>query len=221
MPCSQPRWVPVRQQLLAQEVGKMGARLDRRGDRLAVDGERDRPHRAPACSAARRTATACICCSISSVSPAASKRVARACGKNDAARPVSGLPPNNARRVVEHDRLRLERADHRAAHAARGIVQHHADGVGELAGLAADLVVAPARGARESAECGRRQHLAGASAVSMRAAHELPTGNAPRAGRCRARSTSAPSAARQETQSAAGSAWARLPPMVPRLRTAR
>ena len=36
-----------------------------------------------------------------------------------------------------------------------------------------------------------------------------------------ATTTSAPSAERQASQSAAGSAWARLPPMVPRVRTAR
>ena len=38
-PCSQPTWLPVSAQILAQEIDQRLARLDALGDRLAVDGE--------------------------------------------------------------------------------------------------------------------------------------------------------------------------------------
>ena len=40
-PCSQPTWLPVSAQVLAQEIDQRLARLDAFGDALAVDGERD------------------------------------------------------------------------------------------------------------------------------------------------------------------------------------
>ena len=40
-PCSQPTWVPVRPELVAEEIGEEQANADVAFDLLAVDGDRD------------------------------------------------------------------------------------------------------------------------------------------------------------------------------------
>ena len=58
------------------------------------------------------------------------------------------LAVEQARGVADDDRRRIGGPDHRAQHRALRLVQHGADGLGELAGLAAHLVEAEARAER-------------------------------------------------------------------------
>ena len=152
--------------------------------------------------------------------PLASSASAAAASKRCAKSPPT-RPPNSGR-VGDHDRAAFDSADHRAAHGRLRVDQHRADGVGELASLAAGLDIAPAGGCSDWP--GTR--TASSNSPGRSAVSSAPTMNSvdrracarPRGSRS---VTSAPSAVSAETQSAAGSAWLRLPPMVPRLRTAR
>ena len=52
-PCSQPTWLPVSDQVVAQEIDQALARLDGLGDGLAVDGQRDVAASARSCARLR------------------------------------------------------------------------------------------------------------------------------------------------------------------------
>ena len=99
------------------------------------------------------------------------------------------------------------------------IVQHGTHRRCELAGLAADLEIAEPSARGEPGHLDRFQHLAGRERGLIGAGHEMHGGSA--ALPTPAIEHSAPSTQSTVTQSAAGSAWHRLPPTVPRLRTAR
>src|SRR5829696_4733045 len=123
-------------------------------------------------------------------------------------------------RVIDHDRLAMRRTNDGAKHVVVRVPEHGSDCHRELARLARHLVPAEARPARDL-----RHHTASSTSPGFRAVSKAAVMKS-RAGMRRealplVTMQIAPRAGRALTQSAAGSAWQRLPPMVPRLRTAR
>ena len=70
--------------------------------------------------------------------------------KLDVERPRRTAAANQLVGVGEHDRFAAGGADDGAADGTRRVLQVDADGMGKLAGLSANLVIAPARGARQT-----------------------------------------------------------------------
>ena len=200
-PCSQPRCVPVRQQLLAQEIGEMRARFDFGRDR-ATFTMRNRPH-------------------------ASGLRRARDREPRAAAAPMRPREPPALRRDRSASAATavelVGRAGHRAADGDAGACRSSSTAAMAWAnspGLRHDLDVAQARrGRRASGRAPRVSISPSASAVAKGRARIS-------AAWARARVPERFSAVGAERgqrrdQSAAGSAWQRLPPIVPRFRTAR
>ena len=80
------------------------------------------------------------------------------------------------RRVGHHDRRRLGGADHDAADRTLGVVEHRANGMRELAGLAAEFVEAPAPTGREPRHSNRLEQLVRLQRRLEHAGHELLDG---------------------------------------------
>jgi hypothetical protein len=154
--------VPVETELLAKEVAKVGARLADPLHALAVDAELDElgDHgwrafiwaRAP--DEGHRVLVD-------------EDRIGAGAGLRDRGREQRmrvgllrcGL--QQARRIGEQGRAGLDGADQHATVTDAGIDHHHADRVGELANLGAELVIAPAQTGAVSRQLDGHEHLAG------------------------------------------------------------
>ena len=124
------------------------------------------------------------------------------------------------RKREQQSRWTLQRAGDHACDAARGIENYGAGGLGKLAGLPANLVAAQRASGDSSENAIDSKILSGAIAVANAPLKNAPTGT------CRepwgpTSVIRASSSTIAVTQSAAGSACARPPPIVPRLRMAR
>ena len=150
---------------------------------------------------------------------------ARSCSQSSTIDGSRSRPPSPARSECrgsrEDDRRAVDRAEHDARMVAAGIAHHRRDRIGELAGFPAELGISPARAARQLRDADafddlvRRAHGFVDAGGEFDGAHARARPFGPRS------MTSASSAAITAGQSAAGSDSARLPPSVPRVRTAR
>ncbi len=193
-------------QVPAQQVHELLARLSQHLPRLAVHDERDRnlAHGRP----------------IRSTAPA-QRRFSQGAtpwgevgNTSDDARCLGDGILHQRRRILDHQRRAIQRGQHGARRLA-GQRQHAGRGLGEFAHLAAEFPMAQRASAGSTGTSMKRSNSLGASAVS-----KMPWTNIAAAMRRSPLGPSAtavaPSAGSTATQSAAGSACARLPPIVPR-----
>ena len=220
-PCSQPRCVPVR-----SRPSRRKSASDVRGSTAAstlrpLTVRDSRHHRAASVDGAAEHGDMHM--AVHRIGQAAGRQNRVGRGGIEALARSRGRSGRRtaARRRRARSAARRPRRSPPARRPRLGIDQHGADGMGEIAGLAAGFDIAPAGRLGHGGHADGFEHFARSQGRFERAGDELGRRQSARSRAARAASTRASSAVSAVTQSAAGSAWLRLPPIVPRLRTAR